>query len=218
MKTITNFKTGMLHATLITATLFGVTSCNNNKPKDTKDVAMEHNDAKFDNNGISNNNNNNGNNNSDIKEKDTKFLVKAAEINLDEIQLGQLAQKSSRVKEVKDLGKMMEEAHTKSMKDLTALANKKMITIPSSPTDKAKDDYKKLSNTSGLDFDKKYTDMMVKGHKDAIDLFEKASKDSEDTEIRDWATSTLPALRMHLDHAMNCQKKLEKNVIISMKN
>ena len=60
------------------------------------------------------------------------------------------------------------------------------------------------------DFDKEYCDMMVKGHKDAIDKFEKAINDASDPDIKAWASSMLPALRIHLDHSLTCQKKCEK--------
>jgi len=196
MKTISLFKTRLLQATFISATLLGAAACQNSqKAEDTKEVAEEHNEAKFD----------------DSKsEKDAQFLVNAAEINLKEIALGELAQSKSMMTDVKDLGKMMKSAHLKSFDDLTALAKKKSITIPTSPTDEAKDDYKKLNDKSGSDFDIKYCDLMVKGHKDAIEAFEKASTDAKDADIRDWATNTLPELRAHLDHAISCQKKCEK--------
>ncbi len=196
MKTVSLFKTRLLQATFVSATLLGVSACENSKKaEDTKEVAEEHNEAKFD----------------DTKrEKDAQFLVNAAEINLEEIALGQLAQNSSMMTDVKELGKMMESAHSKSLNDLKALAKKKIITIPTSATDDAKDAYEKLSSKSGSDFDIKYCDMMVKGHKDAISVFEKASTDSNDAEIKDWAASMLPELRKHLDHAITCQKKCEK--------
>jgi hypothetical protein len=36
--------------------------------------------------------------------------------------------------------------------------------------------------------------MMVSGHKDAIATFEKASTDCNETDIKNWATATLPEL------------------------
>ncbi len=51
---------------------------------------------------------------------------------------------------------------------------------------------------------------MVDGHKKAIELFEKQSTESSDADIREWATSMLPELRKHLDHAVTVQNKLEK--------
>lgn len=188
-------KSTMLQATLIITTIIGTSSCTNNKPENTKDVAEEHNDAKFDNN---------------KNEKDAQFLVNIAEINREEISLGQLAQQSGRITHIKELGKMMEDAHTKSLADVTALAKSKNISLPDALTDNGKAAYKKLNDKSGNDFDKAYADMMVSEHKDAISLFEKASTESTDLEIRAWATASLPALRTHLDHSMMSQKKCDK--------
>ena len=195
MKKFNYFNQSLLQVTIVTAILLIVSCTNNQKPEDTKVVAEEHNDAKFD---------------DKKQEKDAQFLVNAAEINLEEIQLGKLAQQIGRTTHVKDLGKMMEVAHTKSLNDLTALAKSKMITVPTSPTDKAQDAYKKLNEKSGKDFDKAYADMMVSTHKDAIDVFEKASTNSDNADIKNWATVSLPDLRLHLDKAIDCQKKCNK--------
>ncbi len=180
--------------TVLMAIVFGTLSCNTDQTTDdSKEIAEEHNEAKFKNT------------------KDAQFLVNAAEINMEETLLGQLAQQNSIMTDVKEFGKMMEKAHRKSLAQLSELASKKLITIPTSPTDKAKEDYKKLSEKSGINFDKDYCDRMVSAHKDAISKFEKASTESNDADIREWATTTLPDLRKHLDYALNCQKACEKN-------
>lgn len=103
--------TSSFKVALIAIVLVVVTSCTQNKgPEDTKDVAEESNEAKFDNTD---------------KEKDSQFLVDAAEISLEEIQLGQLAQQNSNMSEVRELGEMMEREHRQALADLTALAAKK---------------------------------------------------------------------------------------------
>jgi putative membrane protein len=196
MKQIIQIKKTFFSAIIAASALFIVQSCDNDKkPEDSKDVAEEHNEAKFINKNT---------------EKDAQFIVNAAEINLEEIKLGELAQEKSTMPKIRALGKMMEEAHRKCLDDLTALANKKSITIPTSPTDNVMDTYKKLNNKSEADFNSSYCDMMVKGHKDAIVMFDKASTESTDTDIRDWALATLPELRKHLDHSITCQKTCEK--------
>ncbi len=145
-----------------------------------------------------------------IVKTDAQFLASAAEINLEEIQLGQLAQKKSTMMDVQELGKMMETEHTKSLGDLTTLASKKGISLPKSVTSEAKEEYKELNNKSEKKFNDEYCELMIKGHKHAIALFETASKDSKDSEIKAWAAATLPALRMHLEHAKMCKAKCEK--------
>lgn len=195
MKKINSIRTAVLPVTLV-ATLLLIASCGNDqKLEDTKEVAEEQNDDKFDN---------------DMKEKDAQFLVNAAEANMKEIQLGQLAQKKGTVSHVKELGKMMEDAHTKSQKELVALAKTKGITVPTSPTKNVRDTYDKLDKKTGKDFDKAYADIIVDAHVKSIDSYEKAAADSHDSEITNWASKTLPELRKHHVHAIECQKKCEK--------
>lgn len=141
--------------------------------------------------------------------KDAQFLVDVAEINIEEIQLGQLAQSKSTKKEVKDLGKMMEDEHTKALNEIKELATKKGISIPTTATSDVQDAYNKLSDKKETEFNEEYCDMMVKGHKDAIDKVEKAATESKDEEIKAWAMETLPTLKKHLDHAMTCQGSIK---------
>lgn len=195
MKSTDYIKGAMLLVTLVTSILFIASCSNNQKAPDTKAVAENHNGAKFDNS---------------KKEKDAQFLVNITEINMDEIRLGQLAQQSGKTKHIKELGKMMEDAHIKSLADLTELAKSKSISIPTSQTDRGQAAYDKLNEKTGIEFDKAYADMMVKGHKEAISLFETASNESTDPDIRAWATATLPALRTHLNHSMMCQDECSK--------
>jgi putative membrane protein len=185
MKNNKHFRTNFLLVVFGTATLIGASSFSNFRQLN-KSVAAT------------------------IVKTDAQFLASAAEINLEEIQLGQLAQTKSTVMDVKELGKMMETEHQKSLNDLTTLADKKGITLPKSVTSEAKEEYKELNNKSEKRFNDEYCELMIKGHKHAISLFESASKDSVDPEIKAWANSTLPALRAHLDHAKMCKAKCEK--------
>lgn len=195
MKKFTFIKETMTWATLAAFVLLAASCNNTQKPKDTKDVAEEQNDDKFE---------------TDKQEDDAQFLVNAAEINLEQIQLGKLAQQKGQATHVKELGKMMEDAHTKSLADLTTLAKSKAVTIPTSATNDAQEAYNKLNEKSGNDFDKAYSDQMVSEHKDAIETFDEASTDSYDTEIKNWATASLPDLRTHLDRSIDCQEKCNK--------
>lgn len=195
MKTLTLLKKTMLQLTFLIGILL-LASCDyNQNSEDSKDVAEEQNDEKFDNN---------------KQEKDAQFLVDAAEIHLEQIHLAQLAQQNGNSTHAKELGKKIEDAHTKLLNDLTALANSKSVTIPTSATNDAQDAYEKLNKKSGEDFDKAYADMMVDEHKDALELFEDASEDCNDTEIRNWASTTLSDLHTSLDHSVECQKKCDK--------
>ena len=198
MKSINHLKSIGLQTAVVAALMLSASSCENPpKQEDTKKVAEERNEAKF---------------NTSNAEKDAQFLVNAAEISLEEIKLGELAQKNGMMADVKKLGAMMVQDHSKTLSNLTAMANKKSITVPTSPTENALSAHKDLSEKKGNKFDKEYCDMMVTGHKDAIAAFEKASTDANDPDIKQWAAEALPQLRLHLDHAITCQKKCESIV------
>ena len=194
MKKTSYIKKAFLGVTFVTTILL-IASCDfNQRPKDSRDVAQQRNEATFDDN---------------KQEKDAQFLVNAAEFNLELIQLGQLAQQKGSTTQIKELGKKMEDAHTKSLNDLTALAKRKMIAIPTSLTDDAKDAYTRLNEKTGNDFDKEYADRMISQHKDAIGTFEKATTERYDADIKNWAIATLPDLRTHLNLLTDFQKKFD---------
>ena len=186
-------KAALFQILLLSSALFFMVSCEN-RDKDSKEVAKEQN-KDMDMN----------------KERDEDFLIKAAEMNMEDIQLGQLAQQKATLADVKDLAKMVTDEHTKAMSDLSALAGRKSIAIPTATTDKVQNAYNKLNEkAAGNDFDKEYCDMMVKGHNDAINAFERAANNAHDADIKAWASSMLPGLRMHLEKAKACEDKLKQ--------
>lgn len=114
------------------------------------EAAEEKNDAKFDGD----------------REDDATFLTHAAQTNMMEIELGRLAQKNAMSSRVKDLGKMMEKAHTQAQKDLKALAAKKQITLPDMMSEDGTECYQRLVKKTGSDFEKNYYNEMVERHEE----------------------------------------------------
>ncbi|GAB3217806.1 DUF4142 domain-containing protein [Algoriphagus aestuariicola] len=198
MKNLINIQSILAFSIGLTGTLILASSCSE-KTVDSKEVAENENVDKLtaDDQTIVVIDNDSG----------VKFLMDAAEMQLEEISLGKLAQKKGTASDVKELGKMMEADHTQSFTEISALAQSKAVSIPTSVTEDSKDVYTKLEEKTGNDFDKTYSEMMVEHHEDAIDLFEKASTDSEDPAIKTWANSKLPGLKTHLDHAKACKEK-----------
>lgn len=143
-------------------------------------------------------------------DNDSSFLIKVAEMQLEEIRLGRLAQQKSTTPHVKELGKIMEDGHSKTLASLEALARDNSITIPTSASSDSEKHYYDLSDKTGVDFGKAYSNMMIDHHEDAIKLFETASSDSESSQIRAWASDQLPTLRTHLAKAEACKVECDK--------
>jgi len=202
MKNLINFKSILVHSMCIAGTFFLASSCSENKTVDSMEVAEDENMSKSatDDQTIVVVDNDN----------DAKFLMEAAEMQMEAISLGKLAQQKGNSSHVKDLGKMMESDHSKSMTELEVLAQSNSIAIPTSATVDSQGAYEKLEDETGNDFGKKYSKMMVEHHEDAIELYEKAASDSENPEIRTWASEKLPGLRTHLEEAKACKEECDK--------
>ena len=206
MKKIRTLQSVILQLAFIALISFSIVSCDNKaKTEDSNNLATE--DSKE----IAEDKNDNTRTKGGMNtEADAEFLVAAAESDQKEVRLGKLAQEKGSMTDVKELGKMMEMAHTESMTELSAFAKKKLVTLPETQTEMVNEAYTKLSNLkSGKEFDKEYCDMEVNGHKRTIEKFEVASTTSADPEIKTMATNMLPNLRKHLEMAEMCQKKCE---------
>jgi putative membrane protein len=132
---------------------------------------------------------------------DSRFMKNAAEAGMAEVQLGQLAAQKATSADVKSFGQHMVDDHTKANDQLKRLAAQKGVTLPDSPSMMQKHDVDRLSKMSGADFDRAFMDQMVKDHKKVVAEFDKASKGSKDSDVKSFASSTLPTLQDHLQMA-----------------
>ena len=133
-------------------------------------------------------------------ESDAKFAVDAANGGMAEVALSKLAQGKAANAKVKEFANMMVTDHSKANDELMALASSKNITLPSAvgADNQAKMD--ELAKKSGSEFEKAYIDIMAEDHKKTVDLFEEASINAKDADIKAFAVKTLPTLKAHLEH------------------
>ena len=136
---------------------------------------------------------------------DQTFITTAIQINLAEIQVGQLAEEKASSDAAKAYGKQLVDDHTASNQKATALATAAGVTPPTEPSDADKALYQKLSGLSGAAFDRQFARAMVTGHRQALKLFMTEAK-SGTGDIASFAKDTLPTLRDHLKMAREILK------------
>lgn len=136
---------------------------------------------------------------------DRQFTMNAAEANLAETHMAQLAQQKASSESVKQLAKTIEQDHTKANGELKRIAGLRNVDLPAAPptTGSHKKDMDRLEKLSGADFDRAFLRVMVKGHRNAIKSFERENKLGMDTELKSFASSTLPTLQNHLQMAQS---------------
>ena len=136
-----------------------------------------------------------------LTREDKEFLKNAAEMNSAEVALGKLAQEKGGP-EVKKIGKMLVEDHSKANEELMALAKKKNVQIEVEPNAAQKKLAADFEKRNGAEFDKEFHEHQAKDHKKSIRAFEDAAKDSKDPDVKAYATKQLPGLQKHL-HAVS---------------
>jgi len=144
-----------------------------------------------------------------VDKDDAKFVTTAANDGMAEVAVGKIAQDKAVSRRVKSFATMMVTDHTKAGDDLAALAKTKNITLPATPDADAQKKADDLSKKTGKDFDKAYVDAMVAGHEGAVKLFTDASQNCKDADLKDFATKTLPTLKMHLDSIKAIKKSMK---------
>ena len=130
---------------------------------------------------------------------DRKFIEKAAEAGMFEVQAGQLAVSKANDGQVKSFASTLVDQHSAANNELTQLANAKGVELPAAPRHSMRKDIEKLGRKNGAEFDREFVrEVGVKSHQKAIKDFKNASRDVKDADLKAWVDKTLPALQEHL--------------------
>ena len=140
---------------------------------------------------------------------DQDFVTMAASGGMLEVELGKVAEQKGNAADVKKFGQHMVTDHTKANNELKTLAGKKKWTVPASMNAEHQAAYDRISKMTGQDFDREYMSQMVMDHEKTVAMFEKANQKAQDTDLKAFASKTLPTLRMHLDMARENNNKIQ---------
>ena len=138
-----------------------------------------------------------------------KFITKAIEGNLAEVQLGQLAQQKGASDGVRTFGQQLVTDHTAANQKATAVAGQMSVTPPSEPNKQQKAVYDRMAKLSGDAFDRQFVKHMVDDHKKDVAEYQKAAKRKNDP-AAGYADETLPTLQQHLQTAQSLTKDAGK--------
>ena len=136
--------------------------------------------------------------------QDPQFIDAAAGNGRYEVQASRLAMYRATSPQVRSYAQMLIDHHTMANSELMDLVRARGMRLPGVlPRDKrAKLD--RLASAAGSEFDRMYIRIVgIEDHHADIALFERASRELRDPELRTWASRTLPALRSHLDAAQS---------------
>jgi putative membrane protein len=141
---------------------------------------------------------------------DQQFLDMAAQTDMLEAHLGQMAANQAAGQDVKDYANMLVTDHTGDYQQLTALAAKDGLTVPTAIDAAHNKMIAPFEKLKGAAFDSRYLHEMIAGHTEAIGVYTKESTDAQNADVKAYASATLPTLQKHLDGAKDLAKKPSK--------
>jgi putative membrane protein len=150
----------------------------------------------------------------DKKLTDDQVLRKLHHVNQEEIQVGQLAQQKGTTRDVKDFGDTLVRDHTKGDQDLKTLASKVNVDLEAMKNDARhqekqqvmKNKMDQLQKMTGKEFDRAFAQMMVNGHREAIEMVKTARADAK-PDVKSYLEKVLPVLQKHEDTANDILNK-----------
>jgi putative membrane protein len=138
-----------------------------------------------------------------LAEADQKFIEKAAQDSIAEIDLGGLAKERAESEEVKQFAQRMIDDHGKANEQLEELAKNKGAVIPTEAGEEHSKIRAELAGLEGEAFDQRYMAAMAEDHQKAVDLFQQQAEQGEDPELKAFAEQTLPTIKEHLTQAQS---------------
>lgn len=139
---------------------------------------------------------------------DKKFLATAAQSDVNEIKLSELARDKASNPAVKAFASKMVTEHTQMSAKMKPFAESWGLTPPTSPDDDHQKEWNKLNGLSGKDFDKEYMSQMVSDHAKALDAFTKEAKDTKDMKFQKAVIAGKTHVAAHKNMAYDLKKKL----------
>ena len=138
---------------------------------------------------------------------DQQFVDFAAETDMVEANLGQLAQSLASSQRTKDYGQMLATDHTNDFHQLYSVAQQETLKMPDAiDTEHNKAMVDPFQKLKGIAFDQRYSREMVAGHTKAIAIYKKEAADAQNPALKSYAEQALPVLQKHLEDAKDLEK------------
>jgi putative membrane protein len=139
---------------------------------------------------------------------DKKFLAMAAQADVNEIKLSELAEQKASNPAVKNFAHRMVVEHKEMSASMKPFADAWGLTPPTDVDSDHQDEWNKLNGLSGADFDKEYMSAMVSDHDKALDAFTSEAKDTKDTKFQAAVIKGKTRVAAHKNMAYDLKKKL----------
>ncbi len=138
----------------------------------------------------------------ELTTQESQFLEEAAVSGTFEMQASQMALQSAADERVKVFARLMLVQHEQIDASLKRVARDRNIVLPVSLDADQQSILDDLQQAEGADFDRRYIEhVAVGGHEQAVELYSRAARESEDGDVKTFAAEAVSLQQQHLDEA-----------------
>jgi putative membrane protein len=141
-------------------------------------------------------------------DNDKRFLAMAAQSDVNEIKLSELAEHKATNPAVKSFAQKMVTDHTSMTASMKPFADSWGLNPPAGPDSDHQTEWDRLNGLTGADFDKEYMSQMVNDHTKALDAFTAEAKDTKDAKFKASVSKGKAIVAAHKNMAYDLKKKL----------
>lgn len=143
-------------------------------------------------------------------EADRRFLIKTAEDNLFEMQLGEIAKDRASNTDVRSFADRMVEDHGRLQDEVKRIADQLTVTLPTELSTRHKGQILRLQAFSSEQFGVEYMALMVKEHLDCVAEYQNHARQGLNDALKAYASRNLPPLQDHVKQAQEILARIQK--------
>lgn len=145
-----------------------------------------------------------------LRPQERSFLEKALEASREQAQLARLAQSQAVNSTLRSFAQQLAVDQRTIGDAIDGLRRKKGAVIDDTPrAEIVTESYQRLAARTGADFDREFVRVLSELQSSFMALFEEASSDTKDPDVRDLAAQHLTTLRGHQSQLVSLRKALE---------
>jgi putative membrane protein len=141
-----------------------------------------------------------------LSKADQQFLTMAAETNMTEAHIGQMAESQANSQAAKDFGKQLDQDHTAAYTELLQLAQKEGDDIPRGINTRRNSAITSLASMKGKAFDRAFARDEAMDHQRALAAFQREANHGTDPDVKAYAAKQISTMKSHLDMAKGLEK------------
>ena len=144
--------------------------------------------------------------NAQLSKADKQFLTMAAETNMTEAHIGQMAEGRADSQAAKDFGKKLDQDHSAAYTELLQLAQKEGDSIPRGINSRHISSISSLESLKGRSFDKAFARNEAMEHQRALAAFQREADHGTNPDVKAYAAKHIDTMKAHLDMAKGLEK------------